>query len=475
MSVPERWAQATIADCTLSMQNGIYRPAEMYSDEGVPCLRMYNILDGAVVWRDIKRMILTSDEVAQYSLVPGDVLVNRVNSRELVGKAAVIPEGLGPCVFESKNIRVRVDARLVSPRYLNYLLLAAGSRYFVHNAQQTVGMASVNQMQLAAFPVPLAARPEQDRIVAEIEKQFTRLDAAVAALKRVQANLKRYRASVLKAAYEGRLVPEVDRLSGDTSSVREKCAVAPMEQVAAAIVDCPHSTPRWTTSGRICVRTTEFTPGLLDLSTVRYVSETDYAARTKRLKPAPADILYSREGGILGVACLVPPGVELCLGQRMMLIRVKQPFTPEWVMHFLNSPASRQWVRRLTGGSASPHVNVADVKQLAVPTPTAAEQHRIVAEVERRLSVVTGLEADVRVSLRRAGSIKAGILGRAFSGRLVPRDPADEPASALLERIKAERAAEARVAPGRPRRAGARRPGAAGSTMSQDRRRRDRH
>ena len=67
--------------------------------------------------------------------------------------------------------------------------------------------------QIVTYELLLAPRPEQDRIVAEIEKQFTRLDAATAALKRVQANLKRYRASVLKAACEGRLVPTEAKLA----------------------------------------------------------------------------------------------------------------------------------------------------------------------------------------------------------------------------------------------------------------------
>ncbi|MBE3065434.1 MAG: restriction endonuclease subunit S [Spirochaetes bacterium] len=319
--------------------------------------------------------------------------------------------------------------------------------YFRYRCTHHVNQASIASERLAeSVPFVLAPTLEQDRIVAEIEKQFTRLDAAVAALKRVQANLKRYRAAVLQAAVEGRLVSDADRLLSDASPVRGRWTSAPMEQIAAAIVDCPHSTPKWTTTGHICVRTTEFTPGFLDLSNVRHVSEQDYAARTRRLTPAAGDILYSREGGILGVACLVPPSVRLCLGQRMMLIRVKQLFMPEWVMHFLNSPVGRRWVRRLTGGSASPHVNVADVKQLVVPTPPAAEQRRIVAEIERRLSVVTELEADVRVSLRRAGRIRAGILRRAFEGRLVPQDSRDEPASALLERSTAERQATAAAA-----------------------------
>ena len=125
--------------------------------------------------------------------------MNRVNSRELVGKSVAIPAGLERCVFESKNIRVRIRRDLVSPEFVSYRLLSAGSRYFTQNAQQVVGMASISQPQVARFPLPLPPLAEQCRIVAEIEKQFTRLEAGVAALRRVQANLKRYRAGVLKA------------------------------------------------------------------------------------------------------------------------------------------------------------------------------------------------------------------------------------------------------------------------------------
>ena len=131
------------------MKNGIYKPASSYSADGTACLRMYNIGDGKIVWRDIKRMRLSEAEIREYELLPGDLLVNRVNSRELVGKSVAIPTGLERCVFESKNIRVRVRRDLVSPEFVNYRLLSAGSRYFTQNAQQVVGMASINQPQVA--------------------------------------------------------------------------------------------------------------------------------------------------------------------------------------------------------------------------------------------------------------------------------------------------------------------------------------
>jgi type I restriction enzyme S subunit len=80
------------------------------------------------------------------------------------------------------------------------------------------------------------------------------------------------------------------------------------------------------------------------------------------------------------------------------------------------------------------------VRILPIPLPPLAEQQRIVAEVERHLSVVEELEVAIKANLARAGRLRQSILKRAFEGKLVPQDPADEPASVLLERIWVERA-----------------------------------
>ncbi|MCU0776476.1 MAG: hypothetical protein MUF86_02280 [Akkermansiaceae bacterium] len=111
-----KWPIVPLSDLAVSMKNGIYKHASAYAEDGIPCLRMYNIEDGRIVWKDIKRMRLTNSELDDYGLLPGDLLVNRVNSRELVGKTAPIPDALGPCVFESKNIRVRLDRHRVDPK-----------------------------------------------------------------------------------------------------------------------------------------------------------------------------------------------------------------------------------------------------------------------------------------------------------------------------------------------------------------------
>ena len=172
-------------------------------------------------------------------------------------------------------------------------------------------------------------------------------------------------------------------------------ALAPLANVALAIVDCPHSTPKWEPAGMLCVRTNQFRPGFLDLSDSRFVSEATFLERIQRLKPIEGDILYSREGGILGVACRVPPNIELCLGQRMMLIRPPSDINAAFLEMLLNSPLITEIAREKTTGGAAPRVNVSTVKAYPIPLPPLAEQHRIVARVDELMALSDQLEAQL--------------------------------------------------------------------------------
>jgi type I restriction enzyme S subunit len=120
-----------------------------------------------------------------------------------------------------------------------------------------------------------------------------------------------------------------------------------------------------------------------------------------------------------------------------------------YFVYAVNAAPVRAQVIGITKGVAQLKVSLARFRSVAIPLPPAAEQEQIVAEVERRLSVVSELEAAVAANLKRAERLRKSILERAFSGRLVPQDPSDEPASALLARIRAERAGKQVAAKGR--------------------------
>jgi type I restriction enzyme S subunit len=390
----------------------------------------------------------------------GDVLFAKVTPCMENGKAAVMKGltngiGFGSTEFFTLRPKDRLDANYL----FHFVLQSSFRRQAARNMTGAVGLRRVPKSYLEQQPIPLPPLPDQRRIVAEIEKQFTRLEAGVAALRRVQANLKRYRAAVLKAACEGRLVPTDAELAktgkrkstfetGEALLARilterrknwqgpghykepttsattnlpplaEGWTWASVSQVSATIVDCPHSTAKFVEAGHPCVDTTCIKPGRIVRKDLRFVSQATFQVRVQRLVPAAKDIIFAREGTV-GTAVAVPPDLQPCLGQRVMLMRPDTCIAPRYFEHSLNSHAIRSQYLPKIVGSTAPHLNVAEVKQLAIPLPPLAEQTRIVAEVERRLSVVEELEAVVSANLQRATRLRQSILQKAFTGELV--------------------------------------------------------
>ncbi len=345
-------------------------------------------------------------------------------------------------------------------------------------------------LEKAEFILPPLA--EQHRIVAEIEKQFTRLDASVAALKQVQANLKRYRASVLKAACEGRLVPteaELARSGGRDYEPADKLLERILterrarwesqekrrgkykEPVAPDTSDLPKLSEGWVwatvdqvsyriqygtsskagsdATGIPVLRMGNIQDGDLDLSHLKYLSAQDVDVQKTQLEHG--DLLFNRTNSAELVGkCAVFKGAPSPACFASYLIRVSfEGFLPEFACAYINSEHGRRYISQVRSQQVGQaNVNGTKLAAMPIPVPPLAEQRRIVAEVKRPLSVIQQAEATVEANLARAGRLRQSILKQAFSGKLVPQDPSDEPASVLLERIRAEReTAQAAVKP----------------------------
>lgn len=203
--LPEDWSWTQIGFITESMKNGVYKTPDFYKDDGFPCLRMYNIEDGKIFWKNIKHMNLTDDEIEMYLLKKNDILINRVNSRELVGKSALITEKIEPCVYESKNIRLRMYNEEICSEYVVYWLQVNAQKYFNLNAQQTVGMASINQDQIASMPIPLPPLPEQHEIVRRVGLLLERADAIDREVAAATKRAEKLTQAVLGKAFSGKL------------------------------------------------------------------------------------------------------------------------------------------------------------------------------------------------------------------------------------------------------------------------------
>jgi type I restriction enzyme, S subunit len=182
--IPDFWTWIRLGEAIESMANGIYKPGVFYSDDGIACLRMYNINSGKINFKNLKRMVLDDQEIHQYLLKQGDLLVNRVNSRELVGKAAAIPKLTESVIFESKNIRVRFNTDILLPGFVNILFQTKEVwQVWQGKAKQTCGQASVSQPQIAGICTPLPPLAEQHRIVAKVDALMALCDALESRLK----------------------------------------------------------------------------------------------------------------------------------------------------------------------------------------------------------------------------------------------------------------------------------------------------
>jgi len=321
--------------------------------------------------------------------------------------------------------------------------------------------------------------------VAEIETQFTRLDAGVAALERVQANLRRYKASVLKAACAGRLVPteaELARAEGrayepagqllarilaerralweaehpgkkykeptlpDTGSVSELpegWVWATLDQLTSHITSGSRGWAKYYSDhGSTFIRAQDIKTDELVLRDVAHVDLPDSVEGT-RTKVFKNDLLITITGANVTKTALVRHHQDdAYVSQHVGLVRPLMGGTSQYFYGWIVSPANgRRMLERAAYGAGKPGLNLTNLRELIVGLPPLPEQRRIVAEVERRLSVVAALEREVEAALARAARLRQAVLKRAFEGRLVPQDPNDEPASALLERIRVERKA----------------------------------
>lgn len=223
----------------------------------------------------------------------------------------------------------------------------------------------------------------------------------------------------------------------------EGWALARLEDCCSAIVDCPHSTPSY-----LAVETgySAIDTNCMDddwhLTGLRSLSQESYEKRTMRYAPQAGDIVFSREGSI-GRSVILREG-NICLGQRVMLLSCNEVLLfNRYCQAALSSPYAWKLYRAANIGTGVKHINVSMIKAMLVPVPPLAEQRRIVERVDELMPLVEeyGKLEDAREKMDASlpGRLRKSVLQIAVQGKLVPQDSADEPASALLERIRKQR------------------------------------
>ena len=356
---------------------------------------------------------------------------------------------------------------------------------------------SAREDEFLKQPIPLAPLPEQRRIVGRIESLGAKLDEGVAALKRAEANLERYRASVLKAAVEGRLTERWRRENPPVETghellrriLTERRKRWKEEQLAKFAATGRRPPRNWKAKYKEPVRPD--TSGLPELPEAWSWATVDQVARvTGGLTKNPArsrlpvtypylrvanvyadevrlddvrtigvsetelDRVVLRRGDLLvvegngsadqiGRVAEWRGGVEPCCHQNH-LIKVRcapSTYMPRWLLLWLLSPAGREAVLEKASSTSGLHtLSLSKVRAIPIPVAPIAEQSEAVRATDRLRDIAQAVHQQVEAEIvTRAPSLRQSILERAFEGGLVPQDPDDESVSVLLERIRTER------------------------------------
>ena len=367
MDLPEHWKAVRLGDYIFRPEYG-YTASATHDSIGAKFLRITDIQDSGVNWRDVPYCKCDEDTKKKYLLVPGDIVIARIGAT--TGKAFLVDE-CPESIFASYLIRVKTKSPLLSPFLSTYFRTEDYWRQIRQNKGGRL-KGGVNIPILQTLKIPLPPLPEQRAIAHALQT----IQEAKAARQRELALERERKAALMDYLFSYGTKGE-PRKQTEIGEIPESWEVVELNQVCSKIVDCPHSTPKFLESGVLCARNFNIRSGIYVKEPASYTSEAEYLERIKRLIPQEGDVLFSREAPI-GEACLIPPDKRLSLGQRMMLLRTNPLMLDGYflVQSFYVTPL-RSKMLSLGRGATAKHLNVGDVKRLEIPIPFLNEQQKI--------------------------------------------------------------------------------------------------
>ncbi len=348
------------------------------------------------------------------------------------------------CIVDNNAIGLKAIETICSDLFLFFFL----KRIKLEKYSRATTVPSVRKSDIEKLEIPLPPLPEQRHIVSKIEELFSELDKGIESLKTAQQQLKIYRQAVLKWAFEGRLthenvkdgeLPEGWKLLKLKDLTKEKDGLR-RGPFGSAIKKEYFVADGYKVYEQGNAINNDPYRGKYFIDEKKYQELINF-------KVIPGDLIVSCSGVTLGRISEIPedgkPGI---INQALLRIRLNNNIIGNkyFILHF-RAAFFQKKIFDQSQGTAMPNlVGIKDFKEIELLVPTIEEQHQIVQEIETRLSVCDKLGETITTALQQSEALRQSILKKAFEGNLVEQDPKDEPVVKLLERIKAEKAAEQR-------------------------------
>jgi len=399
---------------------------------------------------DATQLRLLSEVRKGYTpFIEGDVLFAKITPCMENGKGGLVPALPHSVAFGSTEFHVLRPTQMPIGKWLAYFLSQPCFRKLARaNMTGTAGQMRVPTKWLKTVEIKVPPIAEQTRIVEKLEELLNSLDAGVAELKAAQKKLAQYRQSLLKDAVEGtdtgRAFPKV--VLGDLVATIGQGWSPKCEHEAASNIE------QWAV-----MKTTAIQPLAFDGSHNKVLPKGLKPREHLELKSG--DLLVTRAGprNRVGVSCLVRTTRErLILCDKAYRIRCDETkIYPSFLELVLNAPHMVQRIDELKTGISDSGLNLTQDRffTLEIPLPALEVQRAVIDKIHHQVELIQNQENSIEISLKQSTAQRQNVLKAAFSGQLVPQDPSDEPASELLARIRAERAAQQTVKKPRGRKA----------------------
>jgi type I restriction enzyme S subunit len=378
--------------------SGFAFKSQWFQSVGDKIIRIGDIVDEQIAQENCACFDSNKYRIPKYCVTEeGDILM--ALSGATTGKIGIV-KSWDSGLYVNQRIAIIRGKTQQSKNYLKYVFSGKNLQKLLLRSGGAA-QANLSPNSLKDLEIPLPSLAEQKRIAAILDKA----DA-----------IRRKRRQAIQLADEFLRSVFLD-MFGCSISNSKNWKKGHIQELCDEIIDCPHATPRYAAGQTdfACIRSSDIQNGYMDWSSTKYVDEVEYKERIRRLEPAANDVIYCREGARFGNAARIPKGKTVCLGQRMMLFRSNHMVsTAEFIWSLLNSNSVYQQAVQRIGGSASPHVNVKDIKKFIIFIPPISIQQNYSAIVKK----IDAMKEKFQKSSLRSEQLFNSISQRAFRGEL---------------------------------------------------------